>query len=120
MYDTADLAWAGGFFDGEGCFSRTATAVATMAQTHLECLDVFLNVVDVGTIKGPYEKSTIAMTRKPQWIYYAYGKDARQVYDVLSPWLSDYRRRTSKATGVSGFLECEHRFTYNRVHRAVS
>lgn len=93
MFVAADLAWAAGFFDGEGCFSRAGpTPHATASQAALECLDIFANVVGTGNLKGPYEKSTAQMRRKPQWIFYAYGREARMVYEMLLPWLSSYRR----------------------------
>ncbi len=92
MYAETDLAWAAGFFDGEGCIARSTTPVVTVSQAHLECLDIFANVVGTGTLKGPYEKSTATMQRKPQWIFYAYGRDARATYDLLEPWLGAYRR----------------------------
>jgi hypothetical protein len=92
MYDSADLAWAAGFFDGEGCFAWGATEVATASQTQLESLDIFWNIVALGTVKGPYKKSTAKMRRKPQWVFYAYGREARELHELLRPWLGRYRR----------------------------
>jgi hypothetical protein len=91
MYVSTGLAWAAGFFDGEGCIARGLTPVVTVSQTQLECLDVFANILGIGTLKGPYDKSTAKMTRKPQWIFYAYGGDAWAIYSLLRPWLSGYR-----------------------------
>jgi hypothetical protein len=87
-----DFAWAAGFFDADGCFANSATPVATIAQVGLECLDIFRNVVGVGTIRGPYEKATAKIDRKPQWVFYAYGGNARTIFRLLRPWLGSYRR----------------------------
>ncbi len=92
MYDSIDLAWAAGFFDGEGCFARSGTPVATASQSQLESLDVFANIVGVGTLNGPYEKATRDMQRrKPQWVFQAYGRNARTIFMLLAPWLGSYR-----------------------------
>lgn len=97
-----DFAWAAGFFDAEGCFSASpGTSVATISQIGLECLDIFVQVLDEGSIHGPYEKATASIKRKPQWVYYAYGKEARAAFDALSPWLSGYRRE--QAARAFGF-----------------
>jgi hypothetical protein len=93
MFARTDLAWAAGFVDGEGCFSRAGpTAHVTASQTQLESLNILWNVLGTGTLKGPCEKSTAAMKRKPQWIFYAYGDDVQAIYELIDPWLGAYRR----------------------------
>jgi hypothetical protein len=88
-----DLAWAAGFFDGEGTFSRFGpTPGASISQVGLESLDVFAHTVGCGTVSGPYEKATAEIRRKPQWIYYAYGVAAEAVFWLLLPWLGPAKR----------------------------
>lgn len=92
-----DLAWAAGFFDAEGCFSGAGgTPHATASQVDLEPLDVFANTVQVGTIRGPYEKATPSINRRPQWIYYAYGANAEALFGMLAPWLGGYRNTQAR------------------------
>ena len=57
--DREELAWAAGFFDGEGCFSYTEKArygVATITQADIRPLDRFKTAVRVGNVYGPYDK----------------------------------------------------------------
>ena len=88
-----DLAWAAGFFDGEGTFSRFGpTPGVSVSQVGLESLDVFAHTVGRGAIGGPYEKATAEIQRKPQWVYHAYGAAAETVFWLLLPWLGPAKR----------------------------
>lgn len=48
------LAWAAGFFDGDGCFSGASSRIATITQTDARILRRFQHVVGLGNIYGPY------------------------------------------------------------------
>ncbi|MGH9891326.1 MAG: hypothetical protein ACREA0_04965 [bacterium] len=90
--ERTELAWAAGFIEAEGCFSATkVNKVVTITQVDLEPLNVFYNTVQIGTLKGPYNKATAAIRRRPQWIWYAYGKNALAVFELVRPWFGDYR-----------------------------
>jgi hypothetical protein len=69
--DREELAWAAGFFDGEGCFSfaeRARYGVATIGQTDVQALERFRHAVGVGTIYGPYDyKYPGRMSKRPWW-----------------------------------------------------
>src|SRR4051812_26332323 len=102
MFSSIDLAWAAGFFDGEGTFSDIrGSPGASIAQVSLECLDIFAQCVGAGTIKGPIAKATAQMNRQPQYIYYAYGPRARQVFSLMWPWLGPYKRSQGLRRGLA-------------------
>jgi hypothetical protein len=68
-----ELAWAAGFFDGEGCFSYTESgkfACVRITQTEKQPLDRFARVVCVGKVYGPYAfPGDGRHARKPQYVY---------------------------------------------------
>jgi hypothetical protein len=96
-----ELAWAAGFFDGEGntCYTRLAgkrrgNVRLTIGQAgdpddpgaYPEVLERFLAAVGVGHIYGPYLHSN--PRAKPVYQYQVYRATARQVYELLKPHLS--------------------------------
>ena len=98
-----ELAWAGGFFEGEGCISRHARndrasnrgwIVLTVSSTDLDPLQRFWAAVDEGNITGPKDYGF-----KPLWRWQTAKQDA--VLNVLSklwPYLGI--RRQAKALEV--------------------
>jgi LAGLIDADG DNA endonuclease family protein len=72
-----DLAWAAGFFDGEGCFSYVRSSrypCVSITQTEPGILDRFRSVLGVGKIYGPYtSKVRDGWRRKPHYFYRAHG-----------------------------------------------
>lgn len=72
--DTHELAWAAGFFDGEGCFSsardgatkRPRTLMA-IGQTERSSLDRVQAALGFGKVKGPYRARG---RRRPYWQFY--------------------------------------------------
>lgn len=60
--DREALAWAAGFFDGEGCFTSSQRYdvpgskkyMATIGQVDRRALDRFLQAVQLGKVRGPY------------------------------------------------------------------
>lgn len=88
------IAWAAGLFEGEGCITATNLALTVrMTNTDRELLDRFIDVVEVGTIYGPYDRSNErdGYTRKPVFCWVAQALEALEVLEVLSPWLSERR-----------------------------
>ena len=63
--DREEIAWAAGFFDGEGCFSYIQKAryvCLRIGQSELEPLERFREAVGLGKIYGPYSH-----THKDRW-----------------------------------------------------
>lgn len=89
------LAWAAGFFDGEGAFSyspRGGFAAVAIAQTSREPLDRFKEIVGVGTVGGPYTRLS-GYAKRPQWRYQVYGTAAAaHVGSSLWPFLGSVKR----------------------------
>lgn len=88
-----DLAWAAGFFDGEGnvCFSdtdkkRAPRILAQIAQVNRSPLDRFAKIVGMGNVTGPYEPKT-----KNSRPYYKWSVDnlkrVSELYELVGPWL---------------------------------
>ncbi len=105
MTDRAEIAWAAGLFEGEGTFYlrreakrplMTPEPSASMTQVEREVLDRFCAIVGFGKVRGPY--GPYSGNRKPyhQWYTHAAG-DVRRLLDLLSPWLSDRRKRQGQA-----------------------
>lgn len=102
--DREALAWAAGFFDGEGCFyhgirrrygnSRGGPYRWTetrMTQAHPEVLHRFAATVGLGRVYGPYAKKR--PNHRPQWQYLAHGFHQTQaIIAMLWPWLGSVKR----------------------------
>ena len=89
MTDKTELAWAAGFFDGEGCTTTVnGSASIVVVQKDRRPLDRFARALggNVGGPYGPYGKGC-AMYR-----WQATGKRAKEVMDLLWPFLSDPKK----------------------------
>lgn len=91
MVDT-ELAWAAGFFDGEGCVRLIQNRYARLSITQREriCLDRFYHAVgDIGSL-STYKGGTYGD------IYWRYECSRQSlidlIYERLSPWLSEPKR----------------------------
>lgn len=66
-----ELAWAAGFFDGEGCTSiKQGSRISlrlSVGQTNQITLKRFQNAVGYGTINGPYKVKKLNWTPHSQW-----------------------------------------------------
>jgi hypothetical protein len=92
----AELAWAAGFFDGEGntytyigntegYFRRKITC--TIGQIDREVLDKFTDIVGVGGVRGPYLGKT--STSSPYYMYRCSAvRDVRRIWSILEIYLS--------------------------------
>lgn len=99
-----ELAWAGGFFEGEGCISQAkkASNIAfrlSLVNTDLEDLERFHRAVGgVGKVYGPYSYKD-RPTHKPQWQWVCQRfETAQAVLAMLWPGLSTRRRETARET----------------------
>ncbi len=92
-----ELAWAAGFYDGEG---YAGTQLARSGNRHLRLsigqadrslLERFQRAVyGLGRINGPYQRSAPDGTpRKPMHYWRASSCEARRVIDLLTPYLSE-------------------------------
>jgi hypothetical protein len=92
--ETHDLAWAAGFFDGEGWANRSKRGVASrINQAGLdgipEVLTKFQRIVGVGRIHGPI----IVEGRQPLYYWEVTSRpDLLQVVDRIGPWLCPVKR----------------------------
>jgi hypothetical protein len=109
-----ELAWAAGFFDGEGYVgkwwtnkkdrkSQTLTIRTTIHQAHPEVLRRFASAVGVGKVRGPFKKRK-ERNWSPMWEYQAACQDTLKVADRLIPYLSPVKVRQFKDV-VSAYTE---------------
>ncbi len=97
----ADIAWAAGLFEGEGCigyWSRKCSA--TLVTTDRDVLDRFVAVVGLGAIeKNPRLSRVGSFAKKPQWVWRASGfEDTQAIVAAFWRWLG--RRRRDKCEDV--------------------
>jgi hypothetical protein len=100
--DREKLAWAAGFFDGEGCFSFTdkaAYASVSIVQVERRPLERFQDAIGgLGTIYGPYFKLYPGRMSKQPWHQYrAYRREHVQAIAALL-WfkLGETKRQQAK------------------------
>ena len=100
------LAWAAGFYDGEGSTKNVyyhyknkkgkrkkpnANICMTVSQTNKQILLKFKKSVGGrGRINGPYQYSA---QKKPYWIWSANCLSARETFNLLKPYLSFEKRK---------------------------
>lgn len=95
------LAWAAGFYDGEGSCSYTLRILRSgthqraiymqLAQVNRLSLDRFLSAVEVGSVKGPYQPRN--KKARPYWMWRTSGlSHVKDVADLLWPWLGEEKR----------------------------
>lgn len=100
-----ELAWAAGFYDGEGSagfyLKRTqlrknthGQLALTVMQTEPEILERFCRAVGVGKVNGPYVvRNSKYPNRKPQWRYGVQTfEHVQAVIAMLWPWLGETKR----------------------------
>lgn len=94
--EVIELAWAAGFFDGEGCTSlrrhgANAAAACAIGQKHPEVLHRFHMAVGVGAI---YHLTS----HRTEWRWQTTNEpDARQVIELLRPYLGTLKRDQADA-----------------------
>lgn len=97
---STELAWAAGFYDGEGCLTTLryrgrqngyTQPQMMLAQVELQPLQRFLAAVEAGRIKGPYGPHK--GQKQPQWRWTVCSRgDVKHVLEVLWPYLSDPKK----------------------------
>ena len=96
----SELAWAAGFFDGEGntrleqsSDKRRRYLRISIGQTEKETLLRFQRAVGgIGKIYGPYQKGI----RQPIWTYSARGNDAKGALNLILPFCSSPKRNQAQ------------------------
>ncbi len=100
--DRVELAWAAGFFDGEGStfvVQRSQYVAIGISQSDRDGRPAVLTrfkcaVGGIGTIGGPFHVRTPAgEDAEPKWIYNAFGHEmAQAVIAQIWPWLGSAKR----------------------------
>lgn len=118
--DREELAWATGFFDGEGCFSymeRARYGVATIGQTDPRVLERFRDAVRVGKVYGPYRKEYPGrLSKRPQWIYRAHRREHVQAIAAML-WFKLGPIKREQALGVLRRYQNSCRRGHPKIHR---
>lgn len=99
-----ELAWAAGFWDGEGYSGlvriknkkAAMRPIATVAQTDIRVLERFKNAVGLGQIRGPYQPSNPNASPSYQWSSGGTFTRLLKMYECLSPYLSDVKLNQMK------------------------
>lgn len=88
-----DIAWAAGFYEGEGSVTLIGGRLALQIKNNdPQPLATFRAAVQAGTIYGPYGPYPgQRLGRNPFWVWVAHQRVALSVLRTLAPWLS--RRR---------------------------
>lgn len=100
MLNEVELAWAAGFFDGEGSTSLAEgrKPKLTIAQKYPECLERFRLAVGTGSIHGPYYPPS----NDGHQIYrfqIQRGQDVLDVLHKLWPYLSVHKKEQAEKCG---------------------
>lgn len=94
-----ELAWAAGFFDGEGHTGLQSKSQKyrylrlTVGQTEPTTLERFQKAVGYGNITGPYPRKG---TRKDVWVWQTTSKKAHEALNRLLPYLSGPKREQAR------------------------
>lgn len=102
------LAWAAGFFDGEGCFSRSKGALtARITNTDVDALGRFREIVGLGAIYGPYDPPPTTFGTKPHFVFAVSGFERVQAL-LGQLWFRLGAAKRAKAVEIL----THHRTTY--------
>ena len=102
--DPFEIAWAAGFFDGEGTTSYSPATKATriqISQKDPELLHRFREAVGVGVVKGPYKNG-----KGEVWQYRLSRRaDVQVVIEALWPHLGSAKRAQASRAHVAPLIE---------------
>lgn len=94
-----ELAWAAGFFDGEGTISQTTAKGTTkrylllrMAHVDPRPLERFIVAVGIGHIRGPYQHKKGEGRWSDYSVWQLGGSRAEIAFAALEPYLSEPKR----------------------------
>lgn len=85
-----EVAWAAGFFDGDGNarVDRSRQPVVQFQQLDREVLERFRLAVGFGKVLGPYGPYEGQLTSKQIFCYRVRGEDAICVLECIRPYVS--------------------------------
>jgi hypothetical protein len=98
-----ELAWAGGFFEGEGNFhfdisnkdSRSPRVRLSLSQVNKEPLDRFVRALGFGSVSGPYVRKD--RNHQPYYtVVLRRWELVQAAVAMLWPWLSRKRKDQAK------------------------
>jgi hypothetical protein len=105
--DEIALAWAAGFFEGEGSVTTSGgRLVLRVNQTHPEPVERFATTIGLGRVYGPYLNRTRDRhrnQRKAFWVWLAIDSSAFDALEVLAPQLTE--RLLGRAQDVLATVE---------------
>lgn len=100
----AEIAWAAGLFEGEGCLhlanstrnraNAPRSPRAQLTMTDKDVVERFFAIVGVGKIVPASKTKLTKPHYKPQWMWRAQSRsDFETAFFLLRPWLCNRRRR---------------------------
>lgn len=119
MSREAEIAWAAGVFEGEGCFSlmqqrgrSSVSLLAVLGMTDRDVVARFHEIVGVGNVTI---RDRPDPRHKRQWIWQAAAiDDVRHVIRLFSPWLGE--RRSARAAEVLAAYDESPALRISRTH----
>jgi hypothetical protein len=122
QFDTHELAWAAGFFDGEGSIfyrgRKRRELTLTVAQADRRPLDRFVKTVQIGSVRGPYKPRY--KNGKPYYVYsIASHLRVQAVIAMLWKWLSEPKREQASGALLSALPYLRTQFIRGSKGRSV-
>jgi hypothetical protein len=126
--DTHELAWAAGFFDGEGhvgASTKRRDIYLAISQVDRRVLDRFRSAVGVGAVHGPYEHRSMKRRLNEQPRFYFQTQNYQHVQAIVAMlwrWLSPVKRDQASLVlararrGLVGLRLAKHWRTCRRGH----
>lgn len=97
----ADVAWAAGVFEGEGCWyyhrrGKVRRICAQVQMTDRDVLDRLKEAVEMGRVSGP--NGPYGTSKLPRYTFIVSGRaNTEKLFQLFSPWLSPRRSMQGQA-----------------------
>ena len=100
MNDEVQVAWAAGFFEGEGCIKTQKANYQAICinNTDKDVIERFVSIVNYGNLNGPYKSNgrKHKPTHKPYWSWEISKKsEVKRILEMFLPYLG--KRRSQRA-----------------------
>ena len=102
MITETDVAWAAGFFEGEGCIKATKKGrfdAISLNNTDKDVIERFVDIVNYGNVNGPYKSGgrKHKPTYKPHWAWVVGKKsEVKRILEMFLPYLGKRRRQRAE------------------------
>ena len=100
MNDELQVAWAAGFFEGEGCISNVRKSQSiSLNNTDKDVIERFISIVKYGNLIGPYKSNGTKHkhTHKPYWMWAVAKKsEVKRILEMFLPYLGKRRRQRAE------------------------